>query len=211
MLKIKDSIEKLSYNIISLNSQKPHQNIMITGCHRKEGSSTVSFHLARQLAQINRYSVLLIDANLKYPSLHQFLKTENKNGLTDFYLGKCSGSQIIKSTHISNLSFISSGASEYVSLGKMFTSKDILKFWESQQLEYDFIIFDTPAFSIFPDAYTLAPLVQGVLLVVHSEKTRREVAVQTKQQLEMANANLIGVALNRRKYVIPRFLYKRLK
>ena len=76
--------------------------------------------------------------------------------------------------------------------------------------EFDYLVFDFPPIHTYPDIPILASLMDGVILVVRAEKTRYEVVQDAKEQLDIAHANILGVVLNRKKQVIPDFLYKRL-
>ncbi len=75
---------------------------------------------------------------------------------------------------------------------------------------YDFVILDAPPIHGFAETRVLCPKVDGVILVIESGKTRRQVAFSAKKQLEKAGAKLLGVVVNKRKYYIPEFIYRRL-
>ncbi len=75
---------------------------------------------------------------------------------------------------------------------------------------FDFVIFDCAPVPGFPDTQTLCSKVDGVILVITFDKTRRQVALRAKKELEDAGANILGVVINRRKYYIPDWIYRRL-
>jgi len=79
-----------------------------------------------------------------------------------------------------------------------------------QTLNYKMIILDLPSISEGAAAVKSAGLANGVILIIESEKVRREVVMRAKERLEKAGAQIIGVVLNKRKYYIPRWLYKKL-
>lgn len=76
--------------------------------------------------------------------------------------------------------------------------------------QFDFTLLDSPPINMSPEGLTLAPWVDGVLLVVRAGHTRREVVQHAKEQIQLNGGKILGVVLNRRRYVIPDFLYRRL-
>jgi len=78
------------------------------------------------------------------------------------------------------------------------------------KLKADWILIDTPPISISSDAIAIAAKADGVIMVIKAEKTRWEVAQNTKQRIEGGNGNIIGVVLNGRRFYIPKWLYQRL-
>ncbi len=83
-------------------------------------------------------------------------------------------------------------------------------FLEKMQEEFDHIILDAPPVPSFSECRTLCSRVDGVVLVLNSERTRRQVARRSKEQLEEAGGRLLGVVLNKKKYYIPDWIYRRL-
>ena len=76
--------------------------------------------------------------------------------------------------------------------------------------KFRYAVFDSAPYTLFPDASILAPKMDGVILVIEAEKTRREVAQRAKEQLEKAGAKILGTVLTKRKYYIPKSIYRRL-
>ena len=76
--------------------------------------------------------------------------------------------------------------------------------------DFDYIILDGPPPTASAESRLIADKVDGVVLIVEAGKTRRQVAVRAKQELENSGANFLGVILNRRKYYIPQWIYRRL-
>jgi len=204
-----EECERLKNNILSLNFGGTVKTIMITSSVNGEGCSTMALNLAETLAKNKTLNVLLIDGNLRHPTLHKFFDLENNAGLSDLILNRVSSADVFKRTRLPNLSIITSGDCN-VNPDEIFESHKVRSFLAELKGRFNFLIFDSPPVNKYPDAHILAAQVDGVLLVVHAGKTRWEVAQKSKEQLEMAHANILGVVLNRRKYVIPRFLYKRL-
>ncbi|MHC4570468.1 MAG: CpsD/CapB family tyrosine-protein kinase [Planctomycetota bacterium] len=201
--------ERLKNNILSLNSEGAVKTIMLTSSVSREGCSTVASNLAKTLAKNSSLKVLIIDANLRRPTLHEAFDVENNIGFSDLVLGDTDVGEAVRKTELPNLSLITAGD----------FSRNPIEVLESCKLkaliaklkeEFDYLIFDSAPISTCPDAAILASQVDGVILVIHAGKTRWEVAQNAKDQLERSHANIIGIVLNRRRHVIPGFLYKRL-
>ena len=76
--------------------------------------------------------------------------------------------------------------------------------------EAEWVLFDSPPINSFNDSIALAHRVDAVVMVVEAEKTRWEVAQSAKQRVESGNGKILGIVLNKRRYYIPKFIYKRL-
>lgn len=153
-------------------------------------------NLATVYAQQGK-KVLLIDADLRKPTVHYTFRLDNLRGLSNILVGEVRLEDAIHSSSVDHLDVISSGPippnpSEL--LGSKQMQKMIL---ESSQL-YDLIIFDTPPVLAVTDAQILANMVDGSLLVVRSNQTEYEAAKKAKAALEPAQAKLLGTILNDR-------------
>ena len=206
-----EEYERLKNNILSLGSGKAIKTIMVSSSVAGEGCSTVAAHLARVLAKNSVFKVLLIDGNLRHPTLHKSFGLKNNMGLSDLTLSKAGINDVLKKTDFPNLLVMPSGKNNKIDPPQILESQKLKTLIEKLKDECNYLVFDSPPVSNYPDATILAPQMDGVILVVHAEKTRWEVAQRVKEQLEMANANILGVLLNKKKYVIPRFIYNRMK
>jgi len=92
----------------------------------------------------------------------------------------------------------------------IFESPKLADLIEVLRKEFDWIIFDCAPINLYPDSTVLAPRVDGVVLVIQAENKRAEVAIQAKEHLEQAGAKILGAVLNRRRYIIPEIVYRRL-
>ncbi len=201
--------ERLANNILLINAKSPVQTILVTSSTRKEGATTVAANLAYKLAINSSARVLLIDGNLRNPSLHSIMKVQQNNGLS----GLLNDSSILKDVLIkaepANLSLIVSGK-DAVNPAELFDSNKFGGIMEMLKKEFEYIVIDSPPVNTYTDVHVVASQVDGVVLVIHAGKTRREVVLRGKDHLEMAQANILGVVLNRKKHFIPKFLYNRL-
>ncbi|MGA8141776.1 MAG: polysaccharide biosynthesis tyrosine autokinase [Desulfobaccales bacterium] len=187
----------------------PPHVIALTSSSSGEGVSTVASNLALALARRGNQRVLLVEANHFRPSVHKIFGIEITTGLTDVASGGPGTLMSINNPHLANLDVIQSGQGE-ISLSQLADSKEfaeLLKLWKSK---YSFVILDMPAIFKTHSTLRLASLADGVVLVVEAETVRYEVVERAKTQLAQAQANIMGIVLNKRKFHIPERIYHRL-
>lgn len=168
--------------------------IQVCSALHSEGKSTVSSNLACIMAAAGE-KVLLIDADMRKPKLHRAFKASNSNGLSSLLIRQDKLADVIRSTPVPNLSFISSGpiSPNPAELLGSKTMKDTIA--EIRDV-YDRIIIDCPPYLGLADASMLTPLTDGTVIVVRSGKTPRDLVRKTGKALELINAKVLGVVLN---------------
>jgi capsular exopolysaccharide synthesis family protein len=185
------------------------KTILVTGTARGGGTSTTAVNLATSLADDSRSSVLMVDANLRTPGLHRFFKTRSFKGMSELLDVRGEKSFGFKKIGDNELYLFPCGMKRSGSDG-YFESQRFDTFLQNVRNSFDYVIFDSAPVSGFPDTQTLCSKVDGVILVITFDKTRRQVALRAKKELEDAGANILGVVINRRKYYIPDWIYRRL-
>ncbi len=204
-----EEYERLKNNLFSQHAERPFRTVMVTSSVRGEGCSTVVSGLAETLVKNRAMKVLLIDANCRHPALHKVFGLEKSCGLSDLLLGRADMGEVLKATQFPGLFLVTVGDGGMNSI-EMFESEKFGDFMTGLKRDFDYLVFDSPPVNVYPDAPVLGSLVDGVVFVVYAGRTRREVVRSAKEQLQMAQANILGVVLNRRKYVIPGIIYQRL-
>lgn len=215
MAKNKRSIDNNRYIITSVNPQSPIseqyrtirttidfkmadqgiKSFLITSSEATAGKSTVSTNLAVAFAQQGK-KVLLIDGDLRKPTINITFKVQNRVGLTNILMHQSSIEDATQKTWDSeNLTVITSGPippnpSELLASIAM---KDLI---DSVSDFFDIVLIDTPPFSEVTDAQILSSYVGGVVLVVRAHETKKESLAKTKKILEQVNANILGVVLH---------------
>ncbi|MGW6435869.1 CpsD/CapB family tyrosine-protein kinase [Peribacillus butanolivorans] len=187
------------YRIIRTNIQfssvdKEIKTIVVTSAEPNDGKSTTAANLAIVLAQEEK-KVLLVDADLRKPSIHYAFNLSNIHGLTSVLTKKMDLRKTILNSNVLNLDILTSGPippnpSELLNSKAMETAINELKGI------YDYIIFDTPPVLLVTDSQIVANKCDGVIMVVASGKTNKQSAVKAKELLEKANTALLGVVLN---------------
>lgn len=192
---VAEAYRSLRTNIQFSGLEKPIRSILVTGATPYIGKSTVSANLAVILAQSGA-SVLVVDADLRRPTLHKMFEVDNQRGLTNLLLDSALSPQsVIQKTMIEGLQVMASGPlppnpAELLAMEKMKRLMDTLL-----QL-YDYVIYDSPPVMAVTDATVLSRQVDGTILTLGYGKVTREEAVYAKEQLEKARANIIGVIIN---------------
>ena len=195
-----------------LHTQHPGEaikTIMFTGAVHGGGATTTAVNFAKTLVRDHQVRVLLIDANMRTPKLRELFDIENEEGLTDIVFNNDSTPYKVINFDPSYLFVLATGGN-YVGPVGLFESERFDTFLSKAREEFDYVILDSAPLPSFAEARVLCEKVDGVVLVVESGKIRRQVALRAKKELEDAGAQILGVVLNKRKYHIPDWLYKRL-
>jgi polysaccharide biosynthesis transport protein len=172
---------------------EPPRVVVITAARPGEGKTTTSVALARSAA-MNGERVLLIDCDVRQPSLGRIFRAEGAAGVTDLLLGQAVLERIIRRDHLSSLDYIPAGAAEIHSLG-LFMSEAMAGLLDRVRRDYDLIVLDAPPALAMADARVVARLADATLLCVKWRDTPRSVVRNSLGLLEDAHARVVGVAL----------------
>jgi len=159
-----------------------------------EGKSTTVFNLATIFAQSGQ-RVLVVDSDLRRPSLHKFLRVANTLGLTNYLLRQKTLEEVIQTTPMPTLDFLPSGKLPSSAMG-ILNSVRMREFVKEASQRYEFVFFDSPPIMGVSDASVLASQVDMVLLVVQYRKYPQAMTVRAKQMVEKVGGHLMGVVLN---------------
>jgi capsular exopolysaccharide synthesis family protein len=153
-------------------------------------------------------SVCVVDANLRAPFLHEYFRRDNSMGLADAVLGSGPVRNYARQLNAGNLWVMTCG-SRTIDPYTLLTSDRLQPRLAELKAEFDYVLIDAPPVSLYADAALLGRLADGVVLVVQANSTRREVVRKTKERLESAKLRLLGAVLNKRRFPIPEFVYRR--
>jgi capsular exopolysaccharide synthesis family protein len=170
---ISESFRNLRSSLFLKSDHEKSKVILVTSSQPQDGKSFVSLNLSSSIASVG-YKTVLIDCDLRRPTLHTKLKEENSVGLTNFMTKKASAEEIIRNTAITNLDFISAGPvvpnpSELMESGVL---DNLISFLKSQ---YDYIIIDTTPVGIVADAILMMKYASKVLMVIRNNYTRKDI------------------------------------
>lgn len=183
--------------------------VVFAGIDRGNGCSRICVETARILAASTSGSVCLIDANLRTPSLPEFLGTPNHRGLVTSLLEDGEIRSFTKQLEPSNLWLLSAGTVD-PSSPSLLNSDRLKARVQELRKEFDYILIDSPALNLYADALALGGIAEGLVVVLQADSTRRESALKGLQTLREARINVLGAVLNRRTFPIPHFVYRRL-
>ncbi len=194
---LSESIRSLRTSLRFSTRNGAPKSIFITSAGASEGKSTVAVNLATAYAQ-SGHKVLLIDSDLRNPSIHNLLEINNRSGLTNYLTDSESDNplSLAKDTKINNLSVVNAGPIppdpvELLSSNKMSNSLSTLTG------KYDHVIIDGPPILGLSDALVLSNLAESTLIAVEAGETRKTHLIDGLKRLERANANIIGSVFTR--------------
>ncbi|MDP5274748.1 CpsD/CapB family tyrosine-protein kinase [Chengkuizengella sp. 2205SS18-9] len=173
------------------------KSIVVTSSTPSEGKSTTTANLAIVFAQQGK-KVLLVDADLRKPTMHYTFQLLNTYGLTNVLAGQAAMNGVISKTDNEHLSVITSGPIP-PNPAEMLGSNAMKQFVKEAKQNYDIVLFDSPPVLAVTDAQILGNLSDGVILVVQSGKTEVEAAQKSKELLQQANTKILGTVLNQKK------------
>ena len=189
-----------AYRVIRTSVQfaqagKELKTIAITSCTPNEGKSMTVANLAVVLTQAGK-SVLLMDCDMRNPTVHKNFNLSNKVGLSSCISMGTAVADAVQETGIEGLDALTAGVippnpSELLGSERM---KNIL---QRAKEEYDYVLIDTPPVLPVTDSLVLGSMVDGLILVIDSGEVKVEMAREVKNQLVHAGANILGVVLNK--------------
>ena len=176
---------------------KRPQVLVIASAGPGEGKTTTCANLAHAVAQVES-KVLIIDADLRRPRLHDIFGVKNEGGLADLLrersLNEELASTLVRPTEFPNLHVLTSGESN--TAAKLFFSSSMPSLIAWCRKNYEMVIIDTPPMLLTPDARMLGPISDAVLLVVRAGQTTRDAALAARQRFAEDKTRILGVILN---------------
>jgi len=188
-----EQFRTLRSRLYRLRESQPLHKVLITSSVPAEGKSFVAANLAQVLVRQSGCRVLLIDADLRAPSLHKTLGAPLTPGLADYLQGERRESEVIQRGTEDGLFFISAGK-HVTHPAELIASNKFKRLLDNVSDLFDWVILDSPPTVPVSDASVLAHMCDGVLFVVRGGSTPAEVC--SKGCRELQNAPLIGVVLN---------------
>ncbi|MFX3617512.1 MAG: CpsD/CapB family tyrosine-protein kinase [Sporolactobacillus sp.] len=170
------------------------KTVMVTSAGPGEGKSTTAANLAVVMAQQGK-NVLLIDADLRKPTMQYTYRLSNTQGLTTLLTKKSSYEETIKKTEVDHLFILTSGPIP-PNPAELLSSPAMDSFIKHALTLFDVVLIDTPPVLAVTDAQILANVCDGTVLVTRSGVTEKEAAVKAKELLSKAKARILGVVLN---------------
>jgi capsular exopolysaccharide synthesis family protein len=190
-----EAFRGLRTSVLLSTAARPPRLLLMTSAQPAEGKTTVATNLAISCAQLNQ-PVLLIDADLRRPTIHKSFRIPLAPGLVNCLTGQCDWPGVVQSTSVNGLDVIPCGPvppnpAELLSCDRM---KAVL---QEAAAGYAMVIVDSPPLLNVADSRMLSVFVDGVVLIVRGHVTPRELVQRAQAQIGDAGGNIIGVVLNR--------------
>lgn len=199
--------DNLSDQLYMLLKDKKLKSIMFTSALHGEGASTIIAHLAIYLSYKANHKVLVIDANLRHPSIGKMLEVGPVPGLVDVIEGKITLEKAVQGFG-QKMSVLTAGKTELNPI-TFLSSAAMIDIVKRAKEEYDVVLIDCADLRSFRDPVVVSSYVDGVVIVVNEGKTRRHVVKTAIAPLIEKKVSILGVILNNRTFAIPRMIYER--
>ena len=203
-----EAFRALRTSLVFSSGSEGTRVIALTSAQPLEGKTTTACNMAIALAY-GGSRVLLIDADMRRPSVSRTLGIENTIGLSHLLTGQATARQAIRRTNVQNLWVMTAGMtppnpSELLSSERM---KTLIA--NVQNGPFDWVLIDTPPVLAVTDAVIIAPWVSGVVFVIGSEMTQRRLAERAVETLQTSRPHILGAVLNRVDIVRNKYYYSR--
>jgi len=184
----------LRTNLLFSRKEETLNTIVVVSAGAGEGKSTTTINLATVFAQAGN-RVLIVDSDLRRPTLHKLFKVTNNLGLTNYLLKQNTVAEIVQTTQVPNLDFMASGKLPNSSMGILGSAQMKQMIAELKQ-RYDYIFFDSPPILGVSDASILASEVDLVMQVIQYRRYPQPMTIRAKQMIEKVGGNFVGIVLN---------------
>jgi succinoglycan biosynthesis transport protein ExoP len=194
-----EAVRRLRTNLQSINGSERPKSLVITSSIRGEGRSTIAMNLAVSLADTGA-RIILIDADLRRPSIDEYMGIEGAVGLTTVLTGQVEIQDAIQPFDNSTLDVLPAGQvppnpSELLGSAAMNT------LLEGLQASYDMVLLDTPPLLPVTDGAVLSKMAGGVLVILGADRVRGPQLHETLESLQAAGAHVFGIVMNKVKRI----------
>jgi capsular exopolysaccharide synthesis family protein len=190
---VAESYRQLRTSLLLSSAGHAPRTLLVTSSQPAEGKTTTSVNTAISLAQTGA-AVLIVDADLRRPRVHKIFNLKNNAGLCNYLAGDCDLASLIQiampNLYVLPVGPLPPNPAELLGSTKMKNVVDTLA------ANFDYVVIDSPPVSSFADSLILSALVEGVIIVVRSGFTPREMAQRTKAHLQSVGAKILGVVIN---------------
>jgi protein-tyrosine kinase len=203
----KEEVAKLVQRVFLLPGAKASHFVVFSGTEPGNGCSWICSRAAEILASQVTGSICVVDANLRSPTLHRHFQVENHHGLSDSLLTPDPVATFVSSLDYPNLCLLSCGAA--APNWQMLLNSDRMRSRIAElRSQFDYVLIDAPPLSLGNEAVLMGRGVDGLVMVLKANSSRRESVRKAMHDLEDARVPVLGAVLNQRNYPIPEMLYK---
>jgi succinoglycan biosynthesis transport protein ExoP len=192
--RVNEAYDTLQASVAFASFDTPLQRLLITSPAEGDGKSITALNLALAMALDGKW-VILVDADMRRPSVHRLLNVPGVPGLSDVLVGRRSLEQVLHCTHQERLRVLCAGTIP-PNPGELLNSLSFERVLQELDARADVVIFDTPGCTEATDALIAATRMDGVVLVVNSGRTRKAAVQQAEELLARARARVLGVVFS---------------
>jgi capsular exopolysaccharide synthesis family protein len=178
------------------------RTVLVASALHGEGASSVACLLAKAMAERGHARALLVDLNLRTPSLWRLMHARGRDGFVSVVAENRGIEEVMQDTEVEGLKVVTAG-NGYVDAIDVIDNERTVKVVSDLGQHADVVFIDSPPITLYPDSRALAPLVDGVVLVTEADVTPVSVAARAVELVRETGANLLGVVLNKRRDYIP--------
>lgn len=205
---ISEQYRILRTNIQSINKAAPPRVLAITSAIHGEGKTVTAVNLAITFARdLNKESVLLVDADLRKGRVTNVLGLEQKKGLADILSEGAKTEDLLLNIGIENLHILPSG-SRPGNPAELLGSTKMKEFISEVRKQYGYVFFDCPPIVPVTDAGIIGHLCDGALMVLQAGRTQKGIVMHAQDRLQTAKVKILGYCLSHIEYHIPEYIYR---
>jgi len=190
-----EALKTLRTNVLFSSADEGTRSLVITSAGPGEGKSLVASNLAVALSQTGQ-RVLLIDADMRRPRVHEIFEVQQEPGLSNILTGHAAPNQAMRKSSIPGLWLLAAGVIP-PNPAELLGSKRFEEFISSLSSHFDWVVIDTPPVMVVADASIVANQSSGVVFVAAADKASRQSAQAAIEQLHASEATILGSVLNR--------------
>jgi polysaccharide biosynthesis transport protein len=191
---VAECARSLRTNVMFSSADRQLKTIVVSSANPREGKTTSVIYLGTTMAQSGQ-RVLLVDTDMRRPRLHASLGIARQVGLSNLIVGDKDYDEVIKSTEIPNLFVLPCGPLP-PNPAELLMSHRFQAVIAELGTRFDRIIFDSPPLQLVTDAVVLSKQVDGVILIVHADKTLRDDIARAARQIRNVGGQICGVVVN---------------
>jgi capsular exopolysaccharide synthesis family protein len=208
-MEMEEEMLHVYHSIESLLPNRKKKVLQFIAAGEGEGTSTITREFARIAMVALGQRVLLLDADRHNPTQHFFCNVSPDYCLDDIVQAQENPEKALYQVNGSNL-FVSLISRNSNASPNVFDSSNFDLLWGALKERFDLILVDSPPATISSDSFSIFKKADGVVIVVEADKTRWPVVQSVKERIVQHGGRVLGVVLNKRRYYIPEFIYKRL-
>ncbi len=171
--------------------------ILVSSAYPREGVSTITAQLGQALAMMSREPVLLVDTNLRHPSLHEMLHVAQEPGLTDYLRGTAEFDAVLRSTAILTLWVLPAGNRAEAGTVEMLQSERYSHLLQLARQRFRYVMLDSAPMLRYPDGVVVAHHVDGALIVLSERERKKSDVAEMTRILQGLNTKVLGAILSR--------------